>query len=85
MQAHNRGEAVPDAPATKQQKSMDRRLVKRPTNKYLNIIKGDITELLSLLSNINGTINPYCWYRRWRNRKMEYKDFMEQHFGRSGE
>ena len=84
MQARSRGEAVPEP--TGKPKSKDRRLddkKRKPPNKYLNIIKGDITDLYNLLSNINGTVNPYCWYRRWRNKKMEHQDFMEQHFGKA--
>jgi hypothetical protein len=81
MQSRSWGQAVPGHPTAKPL-PMDRR-PERKTNKYLNIIKGDITDLYNLLSNINGTINPYCWYRRWRNKKMEYKEFMEQHFGKA--
>lgn len=51
----------------------------RKPNKYLNIIRGDIDYLTSILS---GSYSPVGWVRKWLRKRGEYRDFMEQHFGR---
>lgn len=70
------GKPAPDKQPAKEKKVAERRGITAPMQPYVAIVAEDIKRLWERVKRLSGV------YKARQRKKEEYRDFMEEHFGR---